>query len=300
MPAQPDSPKKTLHIAAQFGLLSLVGGVLWRHSLRGTLELALGDEAYTHILLILPLVCGLLLLEHKQPRASFQPGVRLGTLMLGVALLIAGFVRVALPGIPEDIQLSLSMFALVTWWIGSLALCCGRQVLRTAFFPLIFLFWVVPLPAIMLDAIVQFLQHQSAFAARVMFMAAGVPVTQDGVMLVLPNLDIEVARECSSIRSSMMLGVTTVLLSHLFLRSWWRKALLIAAVIPLAAIKNGFRIFVITELATRVDPSFFNGNLHRRGGILFLLVALAMEGLLLLGLRRTEFSRGNLSSTPMG
>ena len=107
-------------------------------------------------------------------------------------------------------------------------------------------------------------------------------------MLSIPNLDIEVARECSSIRSSMLLVVTTMILAHLFLRSSWRKAVLIACAIPLAAIKNGIRIFVITELATRVDPGFFDGNLHRRGGILFLALAMAMVGALLWGLRRNE------------
>jgi exosortase len=159
---------------------------------------------------------------------------------------------------------------------------------RTLLFPLCFLFWIVPLPAIALDEVIYFLQNQSAFAARVLFMAAGVPVTQDGVMLSIPNLDIEVARECSSIRSSMLLMIMTVVLAHLFLRSWWRKALLIAAAIPLAAIKNGLRIFAITELATRVDPGYFDGNLHHRGGILFLAVALGIMCVLLWGLRRTE------------
>lgn len=39
------------------------------------------------------------------------------------------------------------------------------------------------------------------------------PVTREGVMLCIPGLDIEVANECSSIRSSMMGLVTTPLFS---------------------------------------------------------------------------------------
>jgi exosortase/archaeosortase family protein len=56
----------------------------------------------------------------------------------------------------------------------------------------------------------------------------------------------------------------TMVLAHPFLRSWWRKALLIAAAIPLTLAKNGLRIFVIAELGTRVDPGFLNGNLQPR------------------------------------
>jgi exosortase len=135
-----------------------------------------------------------------------------------------------------------------------------------------------------------------AFAARLLFFVAGVPVTQDGILLSIPGLDIEVARECSSIRSSLMLVITTMVLGHLFLGSWWRKGLLILAAVPLAVLKNGFRIFTIAELGTRVDPGFFDGNLHHRGGIIFFAISLAVMGALLWVLRRTE----NLESRGLG
>ena len=107
-------------------------------------------------------------------------------------------------------------------------------------------------------------------------------------MVSIPGLDIEVAQECSSIRSSLMLVVTTLVLAHLFLRSWWRKALLIAIVIPLSVAKNGFRIFTIGELGTRVDPSFLTGRLHHHGGIIFFGLSVLATGGVLWALRRTE------------
>jgi exosortase/archaeosortase family protein len=107
-------------------------------------------------------------------------------------------------------------------------------------------------------------------------------------MLAIPGLDIEVASECSSIRSSQMLLVSTMVLAHLFLRSWWRKALLIAAVIPIAVAKNGLRIFTIAELGTRVDPAFLNGKFHHNGGIIFYGIAVLMVVALLMLLRRRE------------
>jgi len=139
-----------------------------------------------------------------------------------------------------------------------------------------------------LEEVIYFLQIESAFAARLMFRLVGDPVTQDGVMLALTNLDVEVARECSSIRSSMLLVIVTMILAHLFLRSWWRRALLIVCAVPLAIIKNGLRVFVVAELGMKVDPSYFEGHLHRRGGILFLGVALVLTLALLWVLRRTE------------
>jgi exosortase len=120
-----------------------------------------------------------------------------------------------------------------------------------------------------------------------LFRAAGTPVTQDGIILSIPGMEIEVARACSSIRSSLILVITTMVLGHLLLRSWWRKALLIALTIPLSFVKNGLRIFVICELAMR-DPTYFEGWLHRQGGMVFLSIALVVVVGVLWTLRRAE------------
>jgi exosortase len=188
----------------------------------------------------------------------------------------------------DDERLSLAMFALVSWWIASVVACFGAGTLRSFLFPLCFLFWLVPLPEFVLGWIVEFLQRQSATAARIMFHLSGVPASQDGIVLSIPGLDVEVAPECSSIRSSLMLVITTMVLARLLLRSWWRRALLIACAIPLSIAKNGLRIVVISELGTRVDPGFFDGKLHHHGGVIFLALALAVTMLLLWLLRRTE------------
>jgi exosortase/archaeosortase family protein len=124
-----------------------------------------------------------------------------------------------------------------------------------------------------------------------MFQLARVPVTQVGTLLDIPGLGMEVARECSSIRSSLLLIVMTMFLAQLFLRSWWRKGIVIAAAIPLSVIKNGLRIFVIAELGTRVDPGYLDGNLHHQGGVIFLAIAVAIVCALIWILRKAEGKR---------
>ncbi len=277
-----------------FGFLCAASIVFWWHSLAITLGLALSNDAYTHILLILPLSAALIYQDSKNGdskalQIGTQRSRRIGAVLLALAVLIGCYARLGMVAAPDDVRLSLGMLALVTWWISSVILCFGVDAFRSFLFPLCFLFWMVPVPAIVLNEMVPFLQHQSAFAARILFQAIGVAVTQDGIMLAIPNLDIEVASECSSIRSSLMLVVTTMVLSHLFLRSWWRKSVLVAAAIPLAVAKNGLRIFTIAELGTRVDPGFLNGNLHHHGGIIFFGISIVVVVALLWILRRTEF-----------
>jgi exosortase len=272
-----------------FGFLCAVSILFWWHSLVITLGLALANEAYTHFLLILPLSAALIYLDSKASRVDPQPSPRIGAALLALALLIGCYARWGMSATPGDVRLSLGMFAVVAWWIASVLLCFGARTFRLFLFPLCFLFLLVPIPEFALRWIVEFLQQQSALAARIMFRAVGVSATQDGIMLSIPGLDIEVARECSSIRSSLMLVVTTLVLAHLFLRSWWRKALLIAAAIPLSVAKNGLRIVTIAELGTRIDPGFLNGKLHHNGGIIFFGIALVAVVVLLWILRRTEF-----------
>lgn len=125
-------------------------------------------------------------------------------------------------------------------------------------------------------------------AAHAIFILARVPVQQRGLLIHIPDLTLEVAPECSSIRSSLVLVVTTMVLAHLLLRSWWRKLLLVALAIPLAIAKNGLRIFVLGFLTIRVDRSYLTGRLHHQGGFIFFLIALAGVFLALWILRRGE------------
>ena len=138
------------------------------------------------------------------------------------------------------------------------------------------------------SVIITFLQNGSAWSARMLFVTFGVPVTQDGLMLTIPGLTLLVAQECSSIRSSSMLLVTTMVLAQLLLRSGWRKALLISLVVPLSIAKNGLRIFMIAMLGTHVDPGYLTGHFHHQGGIIFFAIALIIIFLLLWSLQTGE------------
>ncbi len=89
-------------------------------------------------------------------------------------------------------------------------------------------------------------------------------------------MGIEIAKECSSIHSAWALLITGMLVAHLFLKSLWAKVSLTILTVPIAMLTNAVRIVTIWELATRVDPGFLYGDLHRNGGILFSLISLSI------------------------
>jgi exosortase len=271
----------------ELGILIAISIVLWWKPLAVTLQLALGSDAYTHLLVIIPVSVALIYLDRKKITAQTTlqwPGAVLMALSVFLWVLVAGNVL----GLRPDDNLALSIFALVVFWIGSAIVCFSDGFVRSFPFPLCFLFLLVPLPEAVVNWIIETLQQLSAIAAVWLFRAAWVPTTREGVVLSIPGLDLEVAHECSSIRSSTVLVVITLVLAHLFLRSKWRKILFVIASFPLSVAKNAVRIFTIGELGTRVDPSYLDGKLHHNGGIVFLMLAFVVDIALLWILRRGD------------
>jgi exosortase len=272
-------------------LLLITSVALWWGPLSATFRLSISSEAYTYILLIVPLSVGLIFFDERRASETTASSI----LPAAILLISAVLLRVCIAWNPWQLSssenLSVGIAALVIWWIGSVILCLGLDTFRSFRFPLLFLFLIVPMPEHALAWVTTFLQQQSAATAALLFHLIGVPVARESVILSIPGLNIEVAQECSSIRSSTVLVVMALVMANLFLRSNWRKALLVLACIPLSVLKNAIRILVIAELGTRVNPSFLHGNLHRQGGIIFLGLAVLILLVLLWILRKSEMHR---------
>jgi exosortase C (VPDSG-CTERM-specific) len=176
-------------------------------------------------------------------------------------------------------------------------LCClvaggffffGRAWMRAAAFPLAYLIFIIPMPDAMADALETASKYASAEMANVLFHLSGTPILRAGLVFQLPNITIEVAQECSGIRSSWVLLMTSILAANLFLKTPWRRFVLVAFVIPLAILRNGFRILVIGLLCVNVGPQMIHSVIHRRGGPVFFELSLIPLLLLLWWLRKSE------------
>jgi exosortase len=271
-----------------YALFVAVSCGVWWQPLARTVSLALHNDEYTHLLLIIPISVSLIVLEWRSRKPAIRANFRASVPLLLAAVFTAGWARWWAVGLSDDGRLSLSMLAVVLWWIASFVICFGGRFSRLCLFPLVFLFWMVPVPSFALNAVIGFLQAQSTIASRLLFSVMSIPVSQQGFVLSIPGLNIEVARECSSIRSSVMLMIASMVLAQLNLRSAWGKALVIVAAIPLSIAKNALRIVTLSVLGTRVDPGFLTGKLHHQGGIVFFMVSLAILVAFVWMLRRVE------------
>jgi exosortase C (VPDSG-CTERM-specific) len=245
-------------------------------------------DLHSHILLV-PFIAAYLL--YSQRGSLPVPGHRstTGTALacgIGLAPLAAGIAW--RESLSLNDHLALMALAFVSLVAAGGFLFLGSKWMAAAAFPVAFLIFMVPLP----DAPVNWLEKASATAsaeaAALYFAIAGTTLVRHGTTFELPGIVLEVAQECSGIRSSWVLFITSVLASHLFLKSPWRRLMLVAFVIPLGIFRNGFRVFVIGLLCVHVGPHMIDSVIHRRGGPFFFALSLVPLFLLLWWLRRGE------------
>jgi exosortase len=256
--------------------------------MQSVLALALQNDTFTYIPLIPVVSAYLIYTERKTIFFSPSYGWMIGgpLIVLGAACLaVARFNFFEMRPIN---QISLLMLAFVFIWAGAFAIFFGSRSLRAASFPLLFLLFAIPIPEPTLSQIILLLQQGSASATAAIFQMFNVPFVRQDLVFELPGVAIRIAEECSGIRSSLALLITTVLASHFFLRSGWRKLVLCILVVPIVILKNGLRIATLSTLAIYVNPGFLYGRLHHQGGVVFFLIALLPMAFVLLLLQKSE------------
>lgn len=268
-------------------LWCLLAAFAW-HPIVTTIHLALTKEEYTYVLLIPCVSAAAIFSESRSIIKISQFGPVAGLIIFVFPALLLTTLYARFDALSSDSRLVIQMSALVLSWMGGFALCLGLRAFRSALFPLLLMFGIVPIPRAALDFIVNQLQQGSASIATALFWVAGVPVVHEGAVMTIPGLTILVAPECSSIRSTSLLFITALTLAQFLLSSRWHRALVVCVAVSLSVGKNGLRIFTIAMLGTRVDPKFLTGSLHHQGGLAFFTIALVPILLLLFALRRRE------------
>jgi exosortase len=247
--------------------------LLFFNPLRALIEYALNNESASHILIVPLIVAGLFFLNRDKLFGSSSFDVLAAfPFVLAAALIGVLSVWKASPQF-ELSALTLSWLLLL---ISGFIAIFGRATARAEWFSLAMLGFAIPLPEPILNWLIYVLQSGSAAVTGWVFDLSGVANWREGFVFHLAGWNIEVAKECSGIRSSMALLILAVLIAHFSFTKFWKKALFVTAGLLMMVIKNGVRIAVLTLLAKYVDPNFLFGHLHHDGGVVFFLLGLAL------------------------
>ncbi|MCX5813112.1 MAG: exosortase/archaeosortase family protein [Proteobacteria bacterium] len=251
-------------------------------------------EYYSHIILV-PLASGYLIYKKRKIifsnlEHSYAVGIPL--LAVGIILFLLG--RNMRENLGMNDYVALVIISALILWIGSFIVLYGINAFRAAFFPFLFLLFIIPFPSLLLDKIIYTLNVISAWITYILFKLAGISFLKEGFVFHCPGIDISIDQQCSGIRSAMGILMPAIFSSYLFLYTGWKRALFIFSVFPIIILKNGFRIFVLSMMAIYLNPQHpVLEFLHLRGGALFAIPAICLLGCIFIFLIKSEKKKRN-------
>ena len=229
--------------------------------------------------LLVPLISLFLIYKRKDelrniPRAS----LKIGGLILAVSLTIY---IVAFLGAVAVV----SRLMMVTSLIGLILYVFGDKVFRQIRFPVLLLFFMVPVPESIYSLAAFPLQLFATKVSTALVQAMGIPAYREGNIVYFLHAQLEVAEACSGLRSMMAFLTLSVLLAHaLTNRGRIRAAILVLSTVPLAIGVNIIRVTGTGILAHIYGDKVAQGFLHEFSGLfVFILgfILLACEFFLL-------------------
>jgi len=159
---------------------------------------------------------------------------------------------------------------------GIVLFLLGWQWLKSLALPIAFLFFMIPLPYIIYDAMAfplkLFVAKFSVLALKLM----GVVVLREGNIIMFPNTVLEVADACSGLRSLMSLLALGVALAVLTQKRKIAMILLIVLTVPIAVVTNMFRVIGTGYLAQYYGTAAAEGFFHEFAGMGVFLLAMVL------------------------
>ena len=162
---------------------------------------------------------------------------------------------------------------------GLVLLCCGKRVVRQAWFPMSFLVLMLPLPRLVYESVALPLQQFSAIFASAVLEGLRVPVLREGNVIHFAGKTLEVVQACSGIRLLTGFAAMSIVVAHLQRKPLWHKGVLVASTIPVAVAANALRVTGTGILYYTSGRGSAEGFFHTFSG--WLLFVLALGALLL-------------------
>jgi exosortase len=227
------------------------------------------DENYSHGFLIVPIALFFVWerrarLVEAVPRPSF----------LGLVLII-GSLGMFFAGVLGS-EMFVTRVSIIGTIAGSILYIFGRNHLKILVLPVLFLFLMVPIPAIIFNQIAFPLQLLASRFGEIALNVAGIPVLREGNVMQLSNTSLEVAEACSGIRSLISLLTLGIIYGYFLESGLWTRFVLALSTIPIAIAANGIRVGGTGILAHYFGPEAAQGFFHMFSGWLIFLVAFVM------------------------
>ncbi len=233
----PFNPRAFSAVALALALTLLwVVGWYWSTA-RGVAGIWWTSDTFAHGLVVFP-AFGWLVWRARDRIGGLQPQptawMALPILAAGLLWLLGGMVSVA----------AAQHFALFALLVAAFVGVLGWRLSRVLLFPLLFLFFGVPIGEFMLPTLMHYTAEFTVWALRM----SGVPVYQEGLHFVVPNGRWSVVEACSGVRyliASLFVGALYAYLNYTSLK---RRLLFMLVAIAVPIVANWLRAYFIVML----------------------------------------------------
>lgn len=229
----------------------------------------MNDPNYSHGLLV-PFISGYFVWQQRQKLGKLEiKPANSGFLLILFALLVL-FAGVA----AQEYFSKRSSFVFLL--AGIVLFQFGWQWLRSMALPIGFLFFMIPLPYIVYDAMAFPLKLFVAKFSVMTLKLMGVVVWREGNIIMFPQTVLEVADACSGLRSLMSLLALGVALAVFSQEKMSRRVLLVLLTIPIAILTNMIRVIGTGFLAQYYGAAAAEGFFHEFAGMGVFVLAMVL------------------------
>ncbi len=192
----------------------------------------------------------------------------------GVLILLGGLALLILATVASLNFMQQSSLLIVLW--GIILYLFGRRYAALLFVPIAYLFFMIPIPAILWNKIAFPMQLYSSAITENIIRMLGVTIYREGNVLYLVETTLEVVDACSGLRSLTTMFALSAAVAWFAHYPTWRKWLVFLAAAPIAIFVNMVRLTATALLASRYGEEVAQGFLHEFSGMLVFILGLTL------------------------
>lgn len=151
----------------------------------------------------------------------------------------------------------------------------GWRVLQMLWFPIFYLFFLVPLPGWFIDYITAPLKELVSQSAQAILSAFGYQIVRQGVTLFIDQYQLLVEDACAGLNSLISLISVSLFYIYLLHNASWRYSLfLVMWIVPVAIAANIIRVIILVLITHYWGDAAAQGFLHSTAGLMMFVLAL--------------------------
>lgn len=245
----------------------LLAALLWlmRDTASSMVSIWIRSETFTHAFLVPPIV--LWLVWRKRDVLAATPTRPVPWLLLPIAAACFGWLLGELVSVGVAAQ-----FALVSVIVLCVPALFGWAVARELTFPLLFLYFAVPVGEFTVPQLMAWTADFTVLALR----ATGVPVYREGLQFIIPSGNWSVVDACSGVRYLIASFMVGTLFAYLNYRSIRRRLIFIALSLLVPILANWVRAYMIVMIGHLSDNQLAVGVDHLIYGWVFFGVVIGL------------------------